>query len=110
MITTTGGRCCCMTVTLVGGGGGGGGLVGGGFGSVVVDTVGVSSCRLRLFVNSILWSRLLGLQLSPLPVYTCVNRSWDCTIKPWNSPAVIVPLIVNLAPDAGSNERNAEEC
>ena len=31
-------------------------------------------------------------------------------MSPWNSPAVIVPLIVNFAPDAGSNERNAEEC
>ena len=58
MITTTGGRLCLVTGVV---GRVTGMIIGGG--AVVVDTVGVRSCRLRLLVNSIFCNRLLGLQL-----------------------------------------------
>ena len=55
--------------------GGGPAVVGGGGAWVVGVTLGVRSCKLRLFVNETLVSRFDGLQSGPDPWNTRVNRS-----------------------------------
>ena len=49
-----------------------------------------------MFVNTIDFSGFAGVQPGPLPANTCVKRTHACTIRPWNSPLPIVPVMNTL--------------